>query len=210
MAFINTVSAAEATGKVREMYERQQAAYGFVPHYATIFSHRPEVMQLWADLQNGIRRHMDKRRFELITVAAAMAVRSTYCSLAHGRALTKFHTSREVRAIVSNSDSNPLTDAEVEMMKFARKVAMQASDTTEADVASLKDFGFSDAEIFDIAATATARTFFAQLCEGLGTIGDHMYEDMDAELRDALTVGRPIDRAEPQMLSPASERVAVA
>jgi uncharacterized peroxidase-related enzyme len=201
MAFIATVPAAEAAGEAREMYTQQQRKYGFVPHYATVFSHRPHVMRLWADLQYGIRKDMDKRRFELVTVAAAMAVGSTYCSLAHGAALLQFYSSREVHAIVTEAEGSPLTDADIEMMRFARKIATRASETTEADVERLRQCGFADQEIFDIAAAATARTFFAQLCEGLGAIGDHRYPDMDDELRRVLAVGRPLTCVEPQRLA---------
>jgi uncharacterized peroxidase-related enzyme len=206
MAFIDTVNAADATGEVRDMYARQQRSYGFVPHYATIFSHRPGLMKLWSDLLYGIRRNMDKRRFELVTVAAAMSVRSTYCSLAHARALMQFYSSAEVLAIVSGAEEAPLSDAEAEMMRFARKIATAAADTTVDDVARLRNYGFGEAEIFDIAAAATARSFFAQLCEGLGTTGDHMYDDMDSELRRVLAVGRAQTCVEPQKLTRRDDR----
>jgi uncharacterized peroxidase-related enzyme len=190
MAYINTIRPADAAAEVREMYDRQQRKYGYVPNYAKVFSHRPHVMKLWADLLYGIRQSMDPRRFELVTVAAAMAVKSTYCSLAHGKALTAFYSSEETLAIVTGSDDAPLREAEVEMMRFARKVARHASEIAADDVARLKAHGFDDAEIFDIAAAATARTFFAQLCEGLGALGDRALAEMHPRLRDALTVGR--------------------
>jgi alkylhydroperoxidase family enzyme len=88
MAFIKTTAPSDATGETRAMYARQQAAYGYVPNYAKVFCHRPEVMKLWADLLYGIRRNLDRRRLELVTLAAAHEVRSSYCSLAHGKALT--------------------------------------------------------------------------------------------------------------------------
>lgn len=201
MPFIETVSPREAEGEVREMYERQQSRYGYVPNYARVFSHRPQVMQLWGDLLHGIRRNMDKRRFELVTVAAALAVRSTYCSLAHGTALTEFYSADEIREIVGQADGAPLTEAERVMMKFARKVAIDAARVTAGDAELLKSHGFTDAEIFDIAATATARTFFAQLCEGLGAAADAPYLDVEARLRKVLTVGRPIDYVEPERLA---------
>jgi uncharacterized peroxidase-related enzyme len=157
-------------------------------------------MKLWADLLYGIRRNMDKRRFELVTVAAATAVRSTYCSLAHGKALTEFYSSDEVIRIVADDDSSPLGEAEQAMFRFARKVARDASRVTAGDVERLKAHGFSDAEIFDISAAATARTFFAQLCEGLGAVGDHPYGMIDGALRKVLTVGRPLDFTEPERL----------
>ena len=41
MAFVKTVPVEQATGDVRAMYERTQAALGYVPNYAKAFSHRP-------------------------------------------------------------------------------------------------------------------------------------------------------------------------
>jgi uncharacterized peroxidase-related enzyme len=193
MAFIDTVAPTQAEGDVREMYQRFEGKYGFVPGYTQLFSHRPEVMQLWADLLYGVRRNMDKRRFELVTVSAAMAIGNTLCSLAHGTALTEYFSDREVLAIVNDTDDNPLIEAERAMVRFARKIARQAANVTAADVAELKEHGFDDAEIFDIAAVATARTFFAQLCEGLGVVSDDAYSSIDPQLRAALAVGRPIE-----------------
>jgi uncharacterized peroxidase-related enzyme len=196
MAFIETIAVHEATRPVREMYERQQAYYGYVPNYAKVFSHRPEIMRLWAALLSGIKRNVDRRTFELTTVAAALAVRSTYCSLAHGKALTEFFDSDEIQAILSDADPGPLTDAEKAMMRFARRVARDASSITADEVATLKSHGFSDAEVFDIAAVAAARTFFAQLCESLGSAADVSFLELEPSLRELLTVGRPIDGAD--------------
>lgn len=200
MPFIDTIAPVDAQGSVREMYEQQQGKYGYVPNYAKVFSHRPEIMRLWADLQKGIRRNFDNRRFELVTVAAALAIRSSYCSLAHGQALTQFYSADQVREIVNESADGPLTDAERAMMSFASKIAREATRVTAGDVELLKEHGFSDAEIFDIAAAATARTFFAQLCEGLGATPDLTFLDLDEPLRESLTVGRPIDYAEPERI----------
>ncbi len=71
MAFIETHDEPDISDEVRAMYARQAAHWGFVPNYAKVFCHRPEIMALWAQLQAGIKRHMDKRRFELVTFAAA-------------------------------------------------------------------------------------------------------------------------------------------
>src|SRR5215470_10591149 len=105
------------------MYERQQAHYGYLPAYARVFCHRPEIMGLWAQLQSGIKKHMDKRRFELVTFAAANALRSTLCSLAHGKVLTEFLPAADVQAIARGEAPQSLTAAEVCMLAFSRKVA---------------------------------------------------------------------------------------
>lgn len=200
MAFIRTTPPSEATGELRAMYARQQAKYGYVPNYAKVFSHRPELMALWASLQAGIRRHLEPRRFELVTLAAAHALRNSYCALAHGKALTELFSAEEVRAVVAGAGRAPLSAAEVAMMRFARQVARDASAVTADDVAALKGHGLTDAEVFDIAAAAAARAFLTKLVDGLGAEPDAAYLEMEDGLRRTLTLGRPIDRLAPERL----------
>jgi uncharacterized peroxidase-related enzyme len=201
MAFIATVAPQDADGEVRAMYAQQQGKYGYVPNYAKVFSHRPQIMALWADLLAGIRRNIEPRRFELVTTAAAQALRNSYCSLAHGRALTRYLPADEIRGLFADARRTTLTAVEAAIVEFARKVAADASAVTAQDVDELKRHGCSDAEVFDIAATAAARAFFAKLLDALGAQPDSAYLDMDAELREALTGGRQIDAAEPERLA---------
>ena len=193
MTFIDTTPPGDAEGAVLEMYERQQGAWGYVPNYAKVFCHRPEVMVRWAKLLAEIRRPLDPRRFELITFAAAHELRHSSCALAHGKALTEFFDDDDVRAIAERQPVDTLSEAEAEMVRFARKVAADASAITAEDVDALKQHGFSDADIFDIAATAAARSFFTKLLDALGSEPDAPFMSMNEQLRESLTVGRPID-----------------
>ena len=200
MAFIETTPPAEADGEVREMYERQEAHYGYVPNYTKVFCHRPEILSLWGGLLSGIKQSLDKRRFELVTLAAAHELRSTYCSLAHGEALTEFFSAEEIQAIVGDASCGPLSDVEMAMVALARKVARDASSVEARDVDALKKHGVTDAEVFDIVAAAAGRAFFSKLVEGLGADADAVFFGIEASLRESLTVGRPIDPAEPERL----------
>jgi uncharacterized peroxidase-related enzyme len=200
MTFIQTTPPSKAQGNVRAMYQRQQGEFGYVPNYAKVFSHRPDVLEHWAGLLHGIRQHLDRRRFELVTLAAAHALRNSYCSLAHGKVLREYFSAEEIEAIVADSELSPLSAAELAMVKFARKVARDASRITAGDVALLKEHGFDDADIFDIAAAASARAFFSTLCDSLGAEADVAYMEMDDGLRNSLTVGRPIAFGDPEQL----------
>jgi uncharacterized peroxidase-related enzyme len=192
MAFIETYDEPNINDDVRAMYARQAAHWGFVPNYAKVFCHRPHVMALWAQLQSGIRKHMDKRRFELVTFAAAHELRSTLCSLAHGKALAGFISESDVVAIARGDAPASLTPAEVAMVAFARAVARDASSIKQQDVEHLREHGFSDAEIFDIVATAAARSFWTKLIESLGVEAEPLFRSLDPPLIDALVCGRPI------------------
>ena len=126
-----------------------------------------------------------------MTFAAANALRSTLCSLAHGKTLTEFFPSEAVQAMARGEAPADLTAAEAEMMKFARKVGRDASSVTREDVLRLKELGFSDAEVFDIAAAASARAFFSKLVESLGVTAEHSLLGLDQEFKRTMAVGRP-------------------
>ena len=200
MSFIETVAPSQATGEVRAMYERQQANWGYVPNYAKVFSHRPEVLARWGRLLAEIHRPMDKRRFELITFAAAHALSNSACTLAHGKALTEFFSTEEILAMAEPGDCEDLSAAEHEMMAFSRKIARDAASVDQRDIDALRRHGISDMEIFDIVATAAGRAFFTKILDGLGVLADAAWLNMDEGFRRSLTVGRPIDHRDMECL----------
>jgi hypothetical protein len=78
MAFIADVPLEEAAGDVREAYESDLKALGYVANYTKVFALRPKVREAWISLIGAIRSTMDQRRYELITLAAASHLRCTY------------------------------------------------------------------------------------------------------------------------------------
>ncbi|TNF88187.1 MAG: peroxidase [Gammaproteobacteria bacterium] len=201
MPFIRTIPAAEAKDDVRAMYQRQQQAWGYVPDYARVFSHRPEVMARWGKLLAEIKRPVDPRRLEMVTLSAALELHHTPCSLAHGAELAKIIGKDAVIAIANGEDHDEITEAEQAMMQFARQVARDASKINADDVGTLKEVhGFTDEEIFDIAAVAASRSFFTKVLDALGSMADRSFLKLDENLRHALTVGRPISHTPPEYL----------
>lgn len=193
MSFIRTTPPHAARDALAEMYRRQQAAWGYVPNYAKVFCHRPEVMARWGQLLAEIKRPMDRRRFELVTFAAAHELRHSACAIAHGQALRPFFNDAQIIAIAEGRLAGLLGEGEQAMLRYARQVARDAAQVTAGDVAALQAHGFSDAEIFDIAAVAAGRAFFTKLLDALGVLADSPALALDGSLRRVLTVGRPID-----------------
>jgi uncharacterized peroxidase-related enzyme len=181
------------------MYQRQEAAWGFVPDYAKVFCHRPEVMARWGKMLAEIKRPVDSRRLELVTFAAAYELRHSPCSLAHGSALARIIGKEAVIAIANGDPTDAITDAERAMIRFARQVAKDASKITAGAVAELREIhGFTDDEIFDIAAIAASRSFFTKLLDALGVEPDAGFMKLADDLRRTLTVGRPISVNAPE------------
>jgi alkylhydroperoxidase family enzyme len=159
----------------------------------TSSSARPEVLARWGMLLAEIKRPMDKRRFELVTFAAAVQLKNSACALTHGRALREYFSEREICAIAEDRLDGILGDAEQAMVRLARRVAENASDVRAEDVEALSAHGCTDAEIFDIVAAAAGRAFFTKMLDALGVRPDSSLLALDEELRRKLTVGRSID-----------------
>ncbi len=197
MSYITTISPEQATGEVLALYHRQQGSQDYLPNYARVFCYRPKVMQAWANLQRELRVDMDAKTFGLVTLAAALAIRSSYCALAHaGKLMRDHYTEREMLAIVRGDEESPLTGAEKRMMAVAARVAGDSGSVTQADIDALRLAGFSDARIFDIVAVAAARCFFAKIPDALGVLPDATLGKMSDALRALLTVGRPVEGAQ--------------
>lgn len=194
MAFISTPGP-EAGDATAAMYVSAEESYGYLPNMYRIFGHRPEVMEKWGALLASIRGHMSLRRYELVTLAAARELKSSYCMLAHGSVLLREGFSETQLADTATDGAHaPLDEAEREMMRFAAKVVRDATSITREDVGRLKAQGFTDAEIFDITAAAAVRCFFSKTLDALGAEPDAAHrERLPANLVQTLTVGRKIE-----------------
>ncbi len=194
MAFISTPGP-EVGDATAAMYVSAEESYGYLPNMYRIFGHRPEVMEKWGALLASIRGHMSLRRYELVTLAAARELKSSYCMLAHGSVLLREGFSETQLADTATDGAHaPLDEAEREMMRFAAKVVRDATSITREDVGRLKAQGFTDAEIFDITAAAAVRCFFSKTLDALGAEPDAAYrERLPANLVQTLTVGRKIE-----------------
>ena len=62
----------------------------------------------------------------------------------------------------------PLTDKDRAMCAYIEKLTLRPSEMVEADVQSLRDAGFDDAEITDIANTTAQYAFTNRIVDGLG------------------------------------------
>lgn len=153
-----------------------------------MFALRPEVYAAWRELVTAVRAGSDERRYELATLAAARRLRSSYCSLAHGKVLAEKFYDAEVPALPAG-----LADADRAIMTFAEQVVADATAITQADVDELRAHGLSDGEIFDVVLAATIRCFFSKTLDALGVQPDAEFAELDRAFREPLTVGRPID-----------------
>jgi uncharacterized peroxidase-related enzyme len=166
---ITPVAPEEATGAVRDLYEHDLAAKGFIANYTRLFSLRPDAYRAWRQLIGAVMSTMDTRRYELATLAAAEALRSRYCVAAHGAILeSNFYDRPQLESIARDFRAAGLAPLDVAVMAFAEKIALHAYAVTVADVDQLRTLGLDDGEILDVALAAAARSFFGKTLDALG------------------------------------------
>jgi uncharacterized peroxidase-related enzyme len=160
-------------------------------NYERAFEQRPEVYAAWQQLNGAIKAGMDLRRYELVTLAAARRLRSSYCCLAHGTVLAE-RFDAPVAQIATDHRAAGLDEVDVAVMDLAEQVVEDATSVGETDLQRLRDLGLSQEEIMDVILAAAARCFFSKTLDALGTRADSSYRELAPDLRQVLVVGRPI------------------
>ncbi len=192
--FISGVDEDVATSDVAEYYAGQRESWGFLPNYAPAFSTRPDVAAAWNALNQAVRGGMDRRRFEIATIAAARARRSTYCTAAHSGFLRDVcGDEATMAAIAEHPDGAALPEQDRAVFEFATKVAADAAGVEQADVDALRAVGLSDADVADVVFAAAARCFFTAVLDGLGAqLDEQTAATFPPALLRSMVVGRPV------------------
>jgi uncharacterized peroxidase-related enzyme len=160
-------------------------------NYERAFEARPDVYTAWGELLAAIKTNMDLRRYELATLAAARRLRSSYCSLAHGKVLIERFGEPVIQIATDRSEAG-LDEIDLAVMDLAERVVDDATAIDDADLQRLRDLGLSDEEIMDVVLTAAVRSFWTKTLDALGVRPDASYAELEPELREVLVVGRPI------------------
>jgi uncharacterized peroxidase-related enzyme len=161
------------------------------PNFERAFAERPEIYAAWVELNTAIKERMDLRRYELVTLAAALRLGSSYCCLAHGSILRE-RFDEPVLEIARDHHSANLSELDVAVMDFAERVVDDATAIEDADRQRLRELGLSDGEVMDVVLAASARCFFSKTLDALGVLPDASFRALAPELQEALVVGRPI------------------
>ena len=195
--FIDTVPEESATGALAEFYTQQRGAWGFLPDFALAFSTRPDVARAWSLLNKTVRDGMDRRRYEIATIGAARALRSTYCTAAHSKFLRdECDDEATMIAIATDPSGAGLGEQDRAVYAFAAKVARDASSVQQGDVDGLRARGLTDADVADIVFAAAARSFVTRVLDGLGAQLDAQTAGTFApEVLESMVVGRPVGEA---------------
>ena|SRR5688572_3387374 len=147
---------------VRARILQVQEKSGFVPNVFLALAHRPDEFRAFFAYHDALMEKpggLSKAEREMIVVATSGANGCQYCVIAHG-AILRIRAKNPLLAdqVAVNYRKADLTPRQRAMLDFAMKVALESHRVEEADFAALAKDGFSQDEVWDIAAIAA---FFA-------------------------------------------------
>src|SRR4051794_40059073 len=139
-----------------------QEKSGFVPNVFLSLAYRPDEFRAFFAYNDALMEKdggLSKTEREMIVVATSAANQCHYCIVAHG-AVLRICAKNPLIAdqIASNYRKADITPRQRAMLDFAIKVCLESQKTSEQDFETLRAHGFSDDDIWDIAAISA---FFA-------------------------------------------------
>ena len=133
-----------------------QEKSGFIPNVFLMLAHRPaefRAFMAYHDTLMDKSEGLTKAEREMIVVAVSSRNQCQYCVVAHG-AILRIRAKNPLIAdqVVANWRKADITDKQRAMLEFAMKVTERANEVNDADHAALREAGFDDEAIWDIAA----------------------------------------------------------
>ena len=131
---------------------------GMVPNVLKAYSHRPDQLDVFSRIYNELmfgESGVTKLEKEMIAVAVSSSNRCYYCQVAHGAAVREYSGDPTLgELMVMNYRAAELSERQRAMLDFAVKLTESPQAMIEADRQALRDVGFSDRDIWDIANVA--------------------------------------------------------
>ena len=189
--FIKTIEPGEATGELAALYEAEAKSMGHIMQATQCWSARPDIIIPVENLLHQIRDgfSLGLLNFRLITFVAAQHVPSSYCSHVYFRALSGMIGRDQTLAVRRDFRNAGLDNQQIEMLAYTEQIMRNASQITDADIQRLRNVGFTDLNIADIALAASFRSFMSRYFDAVGARVEPEFLDSDPVVRAEMAVG---------------------
>ena len=146
--------------RVRVLEVQEKA--GFIPNVFLAFARRPAEWRAFFAYHDALMvpdedslkdRTLSKGDREMIVTATSAANKCLYCVVAHG-ALLRIYEKKPLVAdqVAVNHRKADIPPRQMAMLDFAMKVCLRSDEIGEGDFTPLYTHGFTDEDIWDIAA----------------------------------------------------------
>jgi uncharacterized peroxidase-related enzyme len=149
---------AKLTPALDAYFAKCREKLGFVPNVLQAYAFDNVKLQAFIDMVDDLMladSGITKAEREMIAVAVSAVNHCHYCLTAHGAALRqRTKDANLAETIAQNWRAADLTARQHAMLEFSVKLTESPDKIVESDRAALRSAGFTDRDIWDIAATA--------------------------------------------------------
>jgi uncharacterized peroxidase-related enzyme len=139
-------------------FDKCREKLGFVPNVLKAYAFDNAKLEAFVAMYNDLMlapSGLSKLEREMIAVAVSSANRCYYCLVAHGAAVRALSGDPALgELLVMNYRAAPLDERQRAMLDFAVKLTTEPWTVDEGDREALRRAGFSERDIWDIAAVA--------------------------------------------------------
>jgi uncharacterized peroxidase-related enzyme len=158
MSRLKTIDPSTATGKAKELLDAVKGKLGIVPNMTKVMATSPVVLESYLSFSGALAGGiLDARTREELALLTAQENGCDYCLSAHtaiGKMVGLKH--EEIVASRQGNGNNPKTTA---ALTFAKQVLDTKGQISEAELAVVRNAGFSDGEIAEIIAHVALNVF---------------------------------------------------
>jgi uncharacterized peroxidase-related enzyme len=183
MTWISTIAYDEASGALKQLYERIKGPDNNVDNIMLAHSLRPHTMEGHMTLYKYVLHHprntLPKSYLETIGVYVSLLNRCQYCVDHHFAGLSRLLADNERAAEVRRAldDHNPaaaFSGKDLAGLQYAERLTTSAAALQADDIQELRDAGFDDGEILELNQVTAYFGYANRTVLGLGidTDGD--------------------------------------
>lgn len=149
---------AELSDATKAYFAKCEEKLGLVPNVLVSYAFDEKKLRAFTDTYNDLmlgESGLSKLEREMIAVAVSSINHCFYCLTAHGAAVRQLSGDPVLgELMVMNFRAADLSTRQRAMLEFAVKLTEEPAKIVEEDRQALRDAGFSDRDIWDIASTA--------------------------------------------------------
>ena len=143
---------------IKAYFDKCEEKLGLIPNVLLAYAFDQDKLRAFMAMYNDLMlapSGLSKLEREMIAVVVSSANRCFYCLTAHGAAVRQLSGDPKLgEMLVMNYRAAALDERQRAMLDFADKLTVAPETIEEEDRQALREAGFSDRDIWDIAAVA--------------------------------------------------------
>jgi len=177
MSWIRVIPFDEATGKLKQIYDKIKGPKNQIDNVLSIHSLRPHTLTGHMSLYKNVLHHSDNTFpnwfLELLGAYTSYINHCEYCYKHHFEGMKRFLNDDQKANLfkhhIENDSLHDILDTKAyELSKYTKDLTLKADSITEAQIKNLRALGISDGELLEVNQVVSYFNYANRTVLGLG------------------------------------------